>query len=59
MTPFEHRAIRGALRTADFSRSPGLRARMERSLREPPEWGLLGCIILGVAVWLTLAWAML
>jgi hypothetical protein len=56
-TSLERRAIRRALQTADFGRSPGLRERMKRSLRRPPEWGLIACIVTSVALWLTFMWA--
>lgn len=58
MTQSERHAIRVALATADFSRSPGLRNRLRRSLRQPPEWGLLLAILAGTAVWLLLAWSL-
>ena len=56
MTSRERLAIRRALETANFERSPGLRERMKRSLYQPPEWGFLACIAIGVAIWLVFAW---
>ena len=59
MTTAECHAIRVALATADFGRSPGLRQRMLRSLAAPPEWGLAACLAAGVAAWALLIWSLL
>jgi hypothetical protein len=59
MTHLERHAICEALRSADFSRSPGLRNRLRRSLASPPEWGLLLTILGGTLVWLLLIWSIL
>ena len=56
MTPTERLAVRRALVTADFSRSPGLRERMLRSLATSPEWGFITTAVLGVIVWALLIW---
>jgi hypothetical protein len=59
MTHLERHAIRVALATADFGRSPGLRQRMLRSLATPPEWGLAACFAAGIAAWALLIWSLL
>ena len=59
MTHLERLAIREALRTADFSRSPGLRNRLRRSLRRPPEWSLIAILAAGIAAWALLIWSIL
>ena len=58
-TPFERQAIREALRTANFSRSPGLRNRLRHSLASPPEWRLVATLVLGIAAWVLLIWSLL
>ena len=59
MTTAERHAIRVALATADFRRSPGLRQRMPRSLAAPPEWRLVACFAAGVATWALVIWSIL
>ena len=59
MTTAERHAIREALRSADFGRSPGLRQRMLRSLATPPEWRLVACLAAGIAAWALLIWSLL
>jgi hypothetical protein len=59
MTTAERHAIRVALATADFGRSPGLRQRMLRSLAAPPEWSLVACIVAGIAIWALVIWSLL
>jgi hypothetical protein len=59
MTTAERHAIRVALATADFGRSPGLRQRLRHSLATPPEWGLVACIVAGIAAWALLIWSLL
>jgi hypothetical protein len=52
-------SISEALRTADFSRSPGLRDRLRHSLATPPEWGLIAALVAGIATWAFLLWSLL
>ena len=59
MTTAERHAIRVALATADFGRSPGLRQRLRRSLATPPKWGLVVCFAVSVAAWALLIWSLL
>ena len=59
MTTAERHAIRVALATADFGRSPGLRQRLRHSLAEPPEWSLIACFAAGVAAWALVIWSLL
>lgn len=59
MTPTERHAIHIALATADFSRSPGLRARLRHSLASPPEWGLIAALAAGIATWALVLWSIL
>ncbi len=59
MTTAERHAIREALRSADFRRSPGLRQRMLRSLAAPPEWSLIACFAAGIAAWALVIWSIL
>jgi hypothetical protein len=59
MTTAERHAIRVALATADFGRSPGLRQRMLHSLTTPPEWRLVACFTAGITIWALVIWSLL
>jgi hypothetical protein len=56
MTHHDRLAIRRALETADFSRSPGLEQRLRRSLRHPPEHRMLLALAFSVALWVLAGW---
>lgn len=59
MTQAERHAVLQVLRTADFSKSPGLRNRLRRSLAPPRDWGITAALAAGIAIWALLIWSML
>jgi len=56
MTHLERVAIRRALETADFSRSPGLYNRMRQSLHHSYDRTLMMAAVFGLGIWILIAW---